>query len=225
MRLVVASSFAAFLVDAAVVTAGAVVADQEPLPPGKAEAVASATTVAPDAVTFGAEQRASRPDSGPPGEVDNVRLAVVTLLTADVAAGRLPVPVAGRRAAVADKGGRAVRARQKAEVWDASVATSKAAELENALEQVQDDSTYRAYSDNEFVVQKWQGVEVSGPRATVTLIGHQRYWSASTGWTDDPDEQWQVELVRSGGAADASRGWRLLSKAAVRDEASSTGQG
>lgn len=119
-------------------------------------------------------------DRGPAADVGRVRGVLPSLLTTDGAIDRTG---AQRHPAT--------RALLIEQVWDPTLVARRAAR-----------TAATPYSDNTFVVTRWQGIRVEGRSATVTLRGHQRLRSGGLTW-DLPDRQFWVQLVQSGGR------WRL----------------
>lgn len=153
-------------------TAPASVSTLRAVPAAPAPAVSRAGA----AVVNLAGTRVTTKDRGPDAAVAAVRAQLPGLLTRDGAADRIG---AHRHPAT--------RALLIEQVWAPSQVARRAAR-----------TPVERYGDNTFVVTRWQGVVVSGNRATATVRGHQRLRSGGLTW-DLPDRQLWVELAREGG--------------------------
>jgi hypothetical protein len=134
-----------------------------------------------------------------------VRRAVVTLLEADVAIGRLPDDVAVRQVAVAS--GRGQRRAALERIWVSEEVESNSKDWEQGLDSVADDASYDPYVDNRLVVAEWEGARKSSDGVEVTFTGHMEFrGTRSHGrWTEAPLTRYRVELDRAPGRL----GWLL----------------
>ncbi len=153
-------------------------------------------------------------DSGTASDVSAVKTSLVNDINADRTAGQLATDLTQRAATVTSPTAQAQRNTTLVSAWDSSVVAGHESDEQSALTAVQADPTYQAYSANAFTVTAWEGVVVTGNTATALALGHDGFYSAATGWTQDDDQQWQASLNRVGTT------WRMTSLAAVDPDVS-----
>jgi hypothetical protein len=180
-------------------------ADDDPLPPEKQDAIANATPLPdvpnpPDKATL----QSPHADGGNPSDVAQVKSNVARVMDAYWNAMALPTDIVARQAQIAD--GRAERRDVFAQVWTREALPTRVGEMEKALELVATDPTYQAYSKARFVVEEWQGVTVEGTQANVVVTGHPEFLVPSTGWQLGARSQFQLALTKQ---QPGSNGWRL----------------
>jgi hypothetical protein len=188
---------------------GSAVDSNKPLPPGKSAAAQGSKLVKgalPQVSTASLVQAFS--DVGDPRVVAEVKADAINDMQGLRSAMRLPASATDRVAAVSDVVQMAKTAGILQRVMSASSVAQSVADVQAAIRAVASDPTYRAYQDNKFVVDDWQGVKIDGSTASAVLNGHDSYYDAQ-GWADDQTRQWQLDLQLEGGA------WRLKSQKSI----------
>lgn len=156
--------------------------------------------------------KSATPDQGPLADVASVKAALPKLLEMDTDVGAMPeASLAARQQGVAARtnssGGESVVASRVQDVWAAGAASTESQDWVVGLQTAASDATYRPYTDSDFAVASWQGVQVQGSTATATLMGHRTFLDGA-GWAPDADGQFQITLTRAA-SGDGVSGWEL----------------
>jgi len=148
----------------------------------------------------------------------SVKAAVPILIQLDGSVGQLPTDIAKRHGEIVSAQAKIKRADLVSQVWAPAVADKKQAEWEEAIPMADGNPSYRPYDRNTFIVESWQGVQVTADTAVALVAAHEEYFAGSEALAVDPVRQYQVQLVRGG-----KHGWQLSS--VVRVDVPGGGQG
>lgn len=177
------------------------------------------TAELPEDLRVRARPQPSRTDTGTTADIAIAKSEVRRLKVADAELSALPQDRDAQRAAIAD--GRSARASRTAELWAAHRVEEQSVLLERGLAELSEDAGYTAYSDADFVVEQWQGVQADRRSVYAQVLGHMRYRTYKFGWVQDRALQYQFHLIW----ADSSRTrLKLDSWAAVRVPTDAAGE-
>jgi hypothetical protein len=184
----------ALCISAALLTYAVAAWADDPQPPEK-QAEIDAATVSTAPLTNPPDTAVLQPagfDAGPATDVMQVKSDLVTDRQTEQAILGLPQAPAGLQVMLG-------------EVTAASVLDQQTSTAATAMAQAYADPTYQPYIDNLFVVDQWQGVQVSGATAGARLMAHDAYKNPDGTWEHDISRQWQVQLSLESGH------WKLVS--------------
>jgi hypothetical protein len=151
-------------------------------------------------------------DSGDPAQVAAIKGAVPDLIHRYKLTMALP-ETAARPEEIANPAKKANRAATLRQVFAVSSADAKVADVEKSLRLVQDDTTYRNFTDHRIVIEKWYGVTIDGRKAFAAFHGLESFFTPKiSGWHDAQEGQWHVWLERDGDS------WRLTDIKTKLDE-------
>ena len=178
------------------------------MPEWKRAAIIAATPADTTPEPEGLRRRPPAPDVGSPDDIQAVRVALGNGITRYKVTMALPQDIPGRLSIVNDRVAMERRLAPLREAFDSARADRLISDIERALTSVAADPTYRCFQDYRLIVKNWQGIQVTGDQAEAVFEASNSY-KVDGSWVDDPVEQWQVSLVRSGGV------WKIRSYGSV----------